>query len=111
MVVLVGLVASATHLGNPENALYVLSRVGQSPLSTEVATAVVFLGIAGVQWMYQYAERYRRGFSRGLLVAASLAALGMVVAIAFAYASITVLSWNTAYVPLLTGLNAAMSGP
>lgn len=111
MVVLVGLVASATHLGNPENALYVLSRVGQSPLSTEVAAAVVFLGIAGVQWMYQYAERYRRGFSRGLLVAASLAALGMVAAIAFAYASRTVLSWNTAYVPLLTGLNAAMAGP
>ena len=28
-----GLIASATHLGNPGNALYVLSRVGASPLS------------------------------------------------------------------------------
>ena len=43
LVTLVGLVASATHLGNPDNALYVFSRVGASPLSNEVCAAVLFL--------------------------------------------------------------------
>ena len=44
---MVGLVASATHLGNPANALYVFLGVGRSPLSTEVFCAVVFLALAG----------------------------------------------------------------
>ena len=37
VVTMVGLVASATHLGNPDNALYVIAGIGRSPLSTEVA--------------------------------------------------------------------------
>ena len=44
---MVGLVASATHLGNPANALYVFLGVGRSPLSTEVFCAVVFLALGG----------------------------------------------------------------
>ena len=48
VVSMVGLVASATHLGNPANALYVFVGVGRSPLSTEVFCAVVFLALAGV---------------------------------------------------------------
>ena len=42
IVTMVGLVASATHLGHPDNALYVIAGIGRSPLSTEVAGAVVF---------------------------------------------------------------------
>ncbi len=36
IVSMVGLIASATHLGNPANALYVFSSLGTSPLSNEV---------------------------------------------------------------------------
>ena len=39
VVTMVGLVASATHLGNPANALYVFLHVGSSPLSNEVVSA------------------------------------------------------------------------
>ena len=35
VVTMVGLVASATHLGNPANALYVFLHFGSSPLSNE----------------------------------------------------------------------------
>ena len=48
IVSLVGLVASATHLGNPANALYVFMGVGRSPLSNEVFSAVIFLAFSGV---------------------------------------------------------------
>ena len=39
VVTMVGLIASATHLGNPANALYVFMHVGSSPLSNEVVAA------------------------------------------------------------------------
>ena len=61
---MVGLVASATHLGNPANALYVFLGVGRSPLSTEVFCAVVFLALAGVYWLYSFAEQPRVGSRR-----------------------------------------------
>ena len=54
VVAMVGLVASATHLGNPANALYVFLGVGRSPLSTEVFCAVVFLALAGLYWPVSY---------------------------------------------------------
>lgn len=45
VVTMVGLIASATHLGNPANALYVFMHVGSSPLSNEVSSA---RGVPGV---------------------------------------------------------------
>ena len=56
---MVGLVASATHLGNPANALYVFTGVGRCPLSTEVFAAVIFLALAGVYLLYSFVEHPR----------------------------------------------------
>ena len=50
VVTMVGLVASATHLGNPANALYVFLHVGSSPLSNEVVSAVGLLACSGCCW-------------------------------------------------------------
>lgn len=111
LVCLAGLVASATHLGNPDNALYVFSRVGQSPLSNEVFAAVLFLGAAGCQWLYQFAEHARRWLSRVLLVAAIAAGAVFLAAVAMAYASRTVVTWDTPLVPLALVLNAFTGGP
>lgn len=47
VVTMVGLVASATHLGNPANALYVFLHFGSSPLSNEVVSAVGLLACSG----------------------------------------------------------------
>ena len=101
LVTLVGLVASATHLGNPDNALYVFSRVGASPLSNEVCAAVLFLGISGLHWLYQFAE----------LGAAMVASLAFLISVAFAYASRTVVTWDTPFVPVALCLNALVGGP
>ena len=94
LVTLVGLVASATHLGNPDNALYVFSRVGASPLSNEVCAAVLFLGISGLHWLYQFAEHARQRVLNVLLGAAMVASLAFLISVAFAYASRTVVSWT-----------------
>lgn len=51
-----GLIASATHLGTPANALYVISGIGRSPLSNEVVAAVAFLAIGGVYWIASFRD-------------------------------------------------------
>lgn len=111
VVSMVGLVASATHLGNPANALYVFLGVGRSPLSTEVFFAAVFLALAGLYWLYSFAEHPRLGLQRVWLVVAMVAGLVFVVAVAFAYAAETIVSWYTVYVPLNLLLNSLVGGP
>ena len=110
-VTMVGLVASATHLGNPSNALYVFTAVGKSPLSTEVFCAVVFLALAGVYWLYSFAERPRRRLQRAAVIATNVAALAFVAATAFAYNVGTVPTWSHPLVPISLFANALMGGP
>ena len=111
VVAMVGLVASATHLGNPANALYVFIGVGRSPLSTEVFFAVVFLALAGLYWLYGFVEHPKPRLQRVWLVLAMLAGAVFVVAVAFAYAADTIVSWYTVYVPANLVLNALAGGP
>lgn len=111
VVSMVGLVASATHLGNPANALYVFVGVGRSPLSTEVFCAVVFQALAGVYWLYSFAERPRRGLQRGWMGALIVASGAFVTSVAFAYAADTIVSWDTWHVPANLWLNALVGGP
>lgn len=108
---MVGLVASATHLGNPANALYVFLGVGRSPLSTEVFCAVVFLALAGVYWLYSFSQQPRTGLQRGWMALAMVAGVVFVTSVAFAYAAETIVSWYTVYVPLNLWLNALVGGP
>lgn len=108
---MVGLVASATHLGNPANALYVFLGVGRSPLSTEVFCAVVFLALAGLYWLYNFVEHPKPQLQRAWLVLAMLAGAVFVAAVGCAYAADTIVSWHTVYVPLNLMLNALVGGP
>lgn len=108
---LIGLVASATHLGNPDNALYVFTQVGHSPLSNEVFAAVAFMGLAGVYWLYQFAEHARPAVQRVWLVATMAAAMAFVATVAFAYAGRTIVTWNMPLVPVALCLNALVGGP
>lgn len=111
VVSMVGLVASATHLGNPANALFVFLGVGRSPLSNEVFCAVVFLLLAGVYWLYSFAERPRRKLQRAWMALSLAAGVAFVTSVAFAYSAETILSWHTVYVPLALWLNALTGGP
>lgn len=97
IVSLVGLVASATHLGNPANALYVFMGVGRSPLSNEVFSAVIFLAFSGVYWLYSFAVKPRRLLQRLLAVGACVSAIACITAIAFAYSADTIVTWDTPF--------------
>ncbi len=111
IVSLVGLVASATHLGNPANALYVFMGVGRSPLSNEVFSAVIFLAFSGVYWLYSFAVKPRRLLQRLLAVGACVSAIACITAIAFAYSADTIVTWDTPFSSLSLWTNALLGGP
>lgn len=108
---LVGLIASATHLGNPANALYVLAGVGRSPLSNEVFCAAAFLGLAGIYWVTSFDERPRLALRRTAFALIVLTGLAFVVAVAFAYDAETIVTWHSPFVPLGLVLGALAGGP
>lgn len=110
-ITLVGLVFSATHLGNPANALYVLLGVGSSPLSNEVTAGVVFLGAAGVYWLLSFSLRPMVGPKNVLSAMVVLSAVAFITAIAFAYDAATILTWHTPMVPASLWASAVLGGP
>lgn len=106
-----GLIASATHLGTPANALYVISGIGRSPLSNEVVAAVAFLAIGGVYWIASFRDDMPKIVRRIWLAAASIAGVAFVTFIALAYSVSSVPTWNLPLAPLTLWLCGLSSGP
>ena len=106
-----GLIASATHLGTPANALYVISGIGRSPLSNEVVAAVAFLAIGGVYWIASFRDDMPKLVRRIWLAAASIAGVAFVTFIALAYSVSSVPTWNLPIAPLTLWLCGLSSGP
>lgn len=111
VVTTVGLIASATHLGNPSNALYVLLGVGSSPLSNEVFCIVLFLGVSGIYWLYSFSQKPIVVFQKILQILIILFAVVFITAVAYAYSTETILIWNSPWVPVTLWLNAFVGGP
>lgn len=110
-VVLVGFIASATHLGTPANALHVFSGIGRSPLSNEVLAAVAFLFLVGSYWMMAFKERFPDALAKPWLVLAMIAGVALVTCTSIAYAVRTVPTWDTAFTPANLVLGALLAGP
>lgn len=115
LVTMIGLVASATHLGNPANVLYVLTGFGRSPLSNEVVCGVAFLGSAGVFWLTAFSKATESGKRDNLrrVIAAFISVLGLIFigAIALAYDANTIITWSTPFTPASIWFNALTGGP
>lgn len=110
-VVLVGFIASATHLGTPANALHVFSGVGRSPLSNEVLSAVAFLFLVGSYWMMAFKERFPDAVAKPWLALACLAGIALIACTSMAYGVDTVPTWDTPYTPANLVLAAVLAGP
>ena len=108
---MVGLVASASHLGTPSNALYVLSGIGRSPLSNEVACCVLFTAFTGLYWLYSFSAKQRPWLCRTWRFAIVLAGLAAVVSISLAYSAETILTWSHWSVPVSLCCSALGGAP
>jgi anaerobic dimethyl sulfoxide reductase subunit C (anchor subunit) len=110
-VCMAGLIASATHLGTPGNALYVFSGWGRSPLSNEVTSALGFLVVAGVYWLASFSGRVPFALSRLWLGVSCGTALWLVANISVVYAIPTIPTWNSGLVPPGLWALAFATGP
>jgi anaerobic dimethyl sulfoxide reductase subunit C (anchor subunit) len=110
-VCMIGLVASATHLGTPSNALYVLTGWGRSPLSNEVVSALGFLLIAGMFWLASFSNRIPFLVTKIWLIAGCIAALWLVSMISVVYAIPTILTWDSPLIPFGLWSIALAVGP
>lgn len=108
---MLGLVASATHLGNPSNALYVFSRIGASPLSNEVFSAGAFLACAGIFWLLGFMRHENRIVDRILMCLIAFAGVAFIAMISFAYDVETILTWHIPFVPMTIAISAFVGGP
>lgn len=106
-----GLVASATHLGNPSNALYAFLGVGTSPLSNEVFAAVCFLALTGIYWFCSFLPLRSAVVRRAWLVAIVATGAAFVWTVAFAYDAPPIVTWHMPTVPLALFANACVGGP
>lgn len=95
-VLVLGLVASVAHLGNPFNSINVLRHIGSSWLSREIVFGVAF---AGLGFLFAVLQWFRWGSQRLREVLAGVTAvvgLGLVYVMAMVYASLpTVPVWNS----------------
>lgn len=110
-VVLIGFIASATHLGTPANALHVFAGVGRSPLSDEVLTAICFLFFAGSYWMVAFKQHFPDTIAKPWLILSCLSGIVFLISTSIAYSSPTIPTWNTPYTPLNLIFSALLTGP
>lgn len=108
---MVGLIASATHLGTPGNALYVLTGAGRSPLSNEVLAAVAFLSLAWLFWLTTFTKGMPPAAKKIWLAAASVAAFWLVSRISVVYSIPTIPTWDSPYVPASLWSTALTTSP
>lgn len=106
-----GLVASATHLGTPENALYVFTGVGRSTLSNEVFAAVAFLFLSGMYWLYSFKRQPSRVVQRVWAAAVCASALAFIFSVSIVYAIPTIITWDTSLTLATIAVNALEGGP
>lgn len=111
VVTMVGLVASATHLGNSANALYVFLHFGSSPLSNEVVSAVGLLACSGLYWLYSFSVKPFAWLQRLLLAMIAATGIVFVAMVSLAYSVDTIVTWSLPMVPISLWLNALVGGP
>ena len=107
---MVGLVASSTHLGNPANALYVITRIGESPLSNEVCGAVVFLACSAVFWLAGFAVERKKVLDAVLVAAVEVTGAVCVALISLAYNVDTIVTWSLPLFPATIALSGGIGG-
>lgn len=99
VLVISGLIASATHLGTPANALYVLKGINRSPLSNEVVAVVVFLAIGGLYWIASFRDDWNEALRRAIILVSMAAGCAALWMMSIAYSVEWIPTWNLPTVP------------
>ena len=108
IVVVVGFIAAFFHLANPAAAFGVFGGLGRSPMSNELAVAVVFAIVMAVYVIMGFAGKLA-GARKGLAGAVAVLAVLFAVFMGLAYGMPTIPTWSTAW-PVVQMLGYALLG-
>jgi anaerobic dimethyl sulfoxide reductase subunit C (anchor subunit) len=97
---ILGMLASLLHLGNPLNAPRAVSNLGSSWLSAEVSLGVVFAIVGGVFALMQWRKVGTPALRNAVAVIAALVGLVLVFAMSRVYMLPTIPAWNTLATPV-----------
>lgn len=99
-VLVLGLLASFFHLGNPLNAYNALGNLGSSWLSREILSGVAFAGLGAVFAFIQWRKLGSAAVRNVLAVVTALAGLALVYSMSQVYLLRTVAVWDTVLTPV-----------
>ena len=108
IVVVVGFIAAFFHLANPAAAFGVFGGLGRSPMSNELAVAVVFAVVMAVYVIMGFVGKLA-GARKGLAGAVAVLAVLFAVFMGLAYGMPTIPTWSTAW-PVVQMLGYALLG-
>ncbi|WP_067522607.1 dimethyl sulfoxide reductase anchor subunit family protein [Endozoicomonas ascidiicola] len=91
----IGLLAGATHVGNPFRMINMLAGVGQSPMSNEIVAAGLFTGLGVLTAAGLTFRKLSEKQSVVLGWASAVAGLLFILSVPFVYQLETVSTWNT----------------
>lgn len=101
VLLLFGLVASLFHLGNPLNAFRAVGNVGNSWLSREVLSGVVFAILGGLFALMQWRKISTFTVRNVVAILAALVGLFLVLSMSMVYMLPTQPAWDTVATPIL----------
>jgi DMSO reductase anchor subunit len=99
-VLVLGLIASFFHLGNPLNAYNAIGNLGSSWLSREILFGVGFAGLGAIFAFMQWRKIGSSALRNLVAVAAALVGLALVYSMSQVYMLRTVPVWNTVWTPV-----------
>lgn len=99
-VMVIGLLASTFHLGQPFRATNALHRLGSAWLSNEVFITGLLIASGGIFYLLAQYKPHLLSQRRIFLIITMLLGLGLLIAMSKLYMIETVPSWNNNYTPL-----------
>lgn len=99
-VLVLGTLASLFHLGNPLNAYRAIANIGNSWLSREILTNLLFIGLGAVFAFMQWRKVGTPALRNAIAVLAALVGLVLVYSMSQVYMLRTAPAWNTVATPI-----------
>ncbi|MDP4176277.1 MAG: DmsC/YnfH family molybdoenzyme membrane anchor subunit [Bacteroidota bacterium] len=110
LIIALALAISFFHLGNPKNALYVLTNISSSWLSREILLTIVFSIFAFTASFIIYMNFFPFVFEQLILALTAISGIALVYSMSRLYMLKTVPTWNSNYTMISFYLSAATLG-
>ena len=107
----VGFLASMLHLGLPLRAFNSLNRLGESALSNEIASGIIFFAVGGLWWLLAVTSKMPAALSAPWLAVSMLLGVVFVFAMTRVYQIDTVPTWYNGYTTGAFFLTMLLCGP